>query len=1722
MELKNLGYLTRTEVDKRLHEWQARGYYTGDSELDARFNHNFSTSHLQTQTRPPFPDSADILAEREKRPYRTKIPDRAQWDSYANDVREAKLRALGVTLAGHNYEVRGSPAIVPLSSYASSRASRYPGSPSTALPVAPNTADVLLTPPYNIPIQAQDTPWPSSCTSPMVTYGMQPSANPLGSNSPRCTIAQSRTSADFADFASPYHSLPPQSSAFQLKDSGYHRRTSLGSGTTAPTNVAGSRRPSAFTEHEVHSKSEPSSGFRAYSTEELITFTEEKQLDGKGRDLLDGRASGDIVSADTTSAVNRQQQVGNQQDSLLKTVAPDLQYPIPRSHHESILETLERSLHEVQDNDPTIQIQSQETNTLAQPHCSTTDSKLTYRQSPISTSIPRDAKRIPDPQKRAQHKKPSESGESGLNTLAPESKSNIVGLSSSSLAAFATMRPTARGSTAIVASQMTPLSREFSFSSTGPSFKPSVNLKGTNLPNERHAAERINGLFSAVTYCSSSKAVKRSRGIPILRPRNELRTSDSENEVQEDESGRITQAEGRQKRIRCSNKATEQVSQYALSSQASSSTREQRPNTDHQQTSPLICQDSSSLEKVTQAASELKGIIDDLSASEPSNPPGPPAQDADSGRELSTVHCCAKRPAIDDTGLRKISRSIMSSQDLDVQTSRTSCVGSLNEHPIAPDSSPKATTRGHNPEPLADIDTRKSLHQECSSEPASKSTTSAPGARADLHQPQFSVALQEDGSNPQDPANAISNCGSYIDPSHEEIDAVLKQLDNECSRVVMKNNDQPRPGKNADNVSTLGSYEGHLNSKNAVAPHLQDNAEGPRSTRSLPPPYQHIPRAGSESTVSSITRMVAENVRFSPSYRPPYVSNGDTRPLHSTDCVESAAASEWDNAFSSSEEGACMNGRRFFLDARVNGLIDNSLQLRLAPLKRSLAEIQCSLVKLSKQPPARSDPVKETNNADISDADDEGDIQSEHSRAKSPMRFRNIDKTKTLATAQQDHIPAHKVAGITDDIKELKAMLQKTRPSFTDVKTIVGEAIVKQMRGRSGPITSSHQSATAEKNQLQIAGLESMLKIADGRAEDELKARRATEDALADAQRLLRLSLQDAAEQRESAEETERSLSAFHEERNEVLRRNAMLEGTQESLQRAAADLAEKNAALEGTLEEYRLSSAQWRDQIDTVRCENSDLRRTVNALKAELEDGIRGRLALGTKFDQLQDELTLASQNIVQNQSSWRRKEDEYNARYEVLAANYERENERCKKMETEIAALCKTSRLEKEEHQQKITECKQEIDNQREATRLEQERMQKSMDHGRKAAMLQLKDLCTNLGNITAKFETQLGQAIQVAHTESARHEQLLCEAAASKASALREHQNFHDQVVKGLAEQHKQISQTLVRERQSIETEYSSRLDLAGEKILHYQDKIRHLEEQLETAKLAAQAAVKTVQPKQPTAARSHRPHASMTNNVPEKISPQALRESILVLQEQLQDRETKIEQLEQKLSTVDANAPNKLKAQAIEITWLRELFDVRLGDLHELIIALAQPAYDREAIRGVAIRLKANLEMEQQEKERTQAGGQPNTPFASIASLTSSPRSLPLAAAAAWGNWRKGRNAPGYGDAGVPINSTPSRSSAPTESLSSGLLTPPRSDTRRGARSSVDTRETTISTTNRPKSNIPSHTHLGKGELCEHSPLVTPPLIRTNERRESADSDQDEELFGRPIAAFPEHL
>ena len=295
-------------------------------------------------------------------------------------------------------------------------------------------------------------------------------------------------------------------------------------------------------------------------------------------------------------------------------------------------------------------------------------------------------------------------------------------------------------------------------------------------------------------------------------------------------------------------------------------------------------------------------------------------------------------------------------------------------------------------------------------------------------------------------------------------------------------------------------------------------------------------------------------------------------------------------------------------------------------------------------------------------------------------------------------------------------------------------------------------------------------------------------------------------------------------------------------------------------------------------------------------------------------------------------------------------------------------------------------------------------------------------------------------------------------------------HAQVLQDLQDHHERTLDQTLNEKEFSEGQLNERLSLAGDKIEHLTDKVKHLEEKLEMAKSAAAAAaaqaarsvkspVQTYAPAFPAPAQAARAVAVASApqpRMPEKISPQALRESIAVLQEQLQERETKIEKLEQELSEVDKELPAKLKAKETEVGWLRELIGVRVDDLSDLVDVLGRDKFNREAVRNAAIRIRASIQMEQDAKERQING---TAAFPSLATIQNfaSPKAAQLAAAI--GNWRRGGGGIAPPSAlGRSVESSGSNSSSRTQTPSkyapttaqnflNGLMTPPASNLRK---------------------------------------------------------------------------
>ncbi|KAI8626978.1 hypothetical protein F5Y19DRAFT_466039 [Xylariaceae sp. FL1651] len=502
-------------------------------------------------------------------------------------------------------------------------------------------------------------------------------------------------------------------------------------------------------------------------------------------------------------------------------------------------------------------------------------------------------------------------------------------------------------------------------------------------------------------------------------------------------------------------------------------------------------------------------------------------------------------------------------------------------------------------------------------------------------------------------------------------------------------------------------------------------------------------------------------------------------------------------------------------------------------------------------------------------------------------------------------------------------------------------------------------------------------------------------------------------------------------EENERIRDNwrAKFVSLQNDMAHAAREITEEN------------SRRSKKEQALIARQEVLDARlqaeaRTRERLEVEverLENGERAGMRAVSECKRLEGLLTeLRNDNHDLHQQVLRTQREAQEARDSATS-----ERQRC---QLEVQEVRDSAAIQIQRAQQEVQEAK-------DSAFVETQQVRESVSAELEAARDQVNIVKADFEEELAKLRAQLDQVRMDADTAKVHHEMMFEEAQNSKHIELEAAQNARETELDEISRKYQnEIEDLQVRyerqisnaaeDAQRTEQNLLERLSLSASKIEHLQDRVAHLEEKVqiaqEAAKAAAQAAAQASRSVAMPEAPAHPGPVGQTKQLaqamqlPEKISPQALRESIMVLQEQLQAREQRIEELEQTISKRDD-----------EITWLRELLAVRHGDLQDIIAALSATRYDREAVKDAAIRLKANLQMEEQERERAMNGGSAlNLPnIAATISKAATPRVAqavgPLAAA--WGNWRRS-NQSSLNLSGAMSSPAPGRNATPSKSNS----------------------------------------------------------------------------------------
>jgi len=647
----------------------------------------------------------------------------------------------------------------------------------------------------------------------------------------------------------------------------------------------------------------------------------------------------------------------------------------------------------------------------------------------------------------------------------------------------------------------------------------------------------------------------------------------------------------------------------------------------------------------------------------------------------------------------------------------------------------------------------------------------------------------------------------------------------------------------------------------------------------------------------------------------------------------------------------------------------------------------------------------------------------------------------------------------------------------------------------------------------RLSDLEDKLHQQEERTEEQLQGRRAAEDRLSEVQRLLRISAEEENRLRELVEEKDQCVKSLEAAHGKNAMRLTLLEAAQANAQQTQSELQNKLNVAEADGREARQEARHWKgeaerlmdasarheDDLSHAVGENRAMRKLLDTLGTQLQENELMRDNWRSKFLSLQNDMAQAAREIEEENARRTKKEQALLARQEVLDARLQAEAKTRERIETELErlemnerqgmrAISDAKRLESvieelrtENHKLQTTarRFQAEFEEARESGAREVQRTRESMQAEVEDANHQVNVVREELEDQLANLRSQLDKVKLDADTAQARYDMLLEEAQNSGKSQVEELGHRHRRELEELHNKHqnemedlqaryeRQLNNT-TEDAQRTEQNLLERLSISTSKSEHLQDKVAHLEEKLEIAKAAAKAAAQAAQASrssitspEPASARPAAKSVSQAMQFPEKISPQALRESIMVLQEQLQQREQRLEELEAELAKADPEAETKIAKRDDEIIWLRELLAVRHSDLQDIIRALGAEDYDKHAVKDAAIRLQANLQMEEQERERAMNGGSAiNLPnIAATIRDAATPRVAqavgPLAAA--WGNWRKNREPGAFGSlSGVLSSPAPAsaRSSTPSKaspassqnSLFGGLMTPPASGLR----------------------------------------------------------------------------
>jgi hypothetical protein len=1883
--------MTPTDVERMLRDWEQLGYNVTGFNLG--ITDVTDTAEGQGQSRSVWPNVEAMLEERQMGKYRVSIPDRRMWEAYVEELREATLRALGVSLGDDDPVSTVSPPISVMSRTASMQYPALPFSP----PIPPSSATSSHTPQHPNLFSPALLPGAGPSTSQSSNVGSVASpasmhAQMYGKFNPRQSISLATgehaigSPFQYAQQASPGWSpqqmlyqpglarggspslqnlgafISPgspfqQDSYFQHADLAMqmqHRQQQLQNQLQQMNQAPISRQSSRFQEISEHdgsstvqkspSKTPEASQFIRHNASDSL----QKEIDDAEYHLED-QIQRQLEHEDYSPHSEKGDSIANLEDLPVQSQVPKvvglgssryadsegpvLHHPQPHSRGHSLSQRPFGNHEDAPSPELGIFAQPVKLDTpevennssgIGTPLLTNDLSGLSHERSFSNSSNPwLDSEPLtsePDKPKRGHAPKPSISK---LNVAAPEFKfdptkafnpaqfSFGVGFQPA-VAAPSFMPPittaihSVNGSIGVsakpackinvAAPEFKPGQSVFSFSSSGPKFRPDApaftpirpaaesvgsGQSGTEGSNPRTS---IFGKIDMMGLADIVKPPKKSKAVPIIRPDSAGNTKVEEDEPTEDQDGRITQGAGRMKRAKGSRNDGDSVPLFAEPSPEPTlplqeTSRDQSPpkevlpvvSTQADKENVPLETDKDSLRVVPPSAAALSAVKSLRSHSLLQDSPdydgkGWAPWEFEQPQQVEQFNNASAYPvrAPSQLELKDQNGHVNGKGDETPQTDVPSAPAPVEEKP-----------KGHKKNSLSALakpfdfsapswfkfGSSSSVPKQApapapvngglssSRYAASPSPPPPPPSEDDLDSPEVSLrtpekaSFQESLPQPQSPPSYQDEVevGGDREPTFEEIDAVMRHMNEEPDLSINRDADTPRwhqpsPSRQAQTFNEPESSPIRIQPQNL----LRSDAPSPSPRRFQPLPGDHV------------GQRVFSRTHDDPFIGESLVGLAYESPIHNLNPQGDLPASDWDDVLSESEEGK-FQARTQFFDNHVNDLVGGLLAERLDPLEKALETIQLSLATMAARTPS-SRRTRRSFSGELPESDADDEDEEEQRRSTSPRKdnrkwekMRSIVK-EALNVHQPTPVAQPSAPLVTQESTNVLQVLEEMREQFgqsmrldlrgEDLRNIVEEAVERRMPATPKPMVDEVANAKIAQLEARVLELSQKAVSSDEKTEEEIKNRRAAEDRLAEVQRLLRISSEEEDRLREALDEKDQKLKTIDDTRLKSTMRTSLLEANAQNAQKSQTEMANKLGIVENDLRQARQDAQHWQieaekaleaakrhnDDAEIANETNAHMLRTIESLKLQMEESLRVRESMRVKLGSLQEEMARAAREISQENAKRAKKEQELIARQEVLDARLQAEARTRERLEKEIErlesgeregmrAVSESKRLEtlvsglqQELHEAQKTSLRyqREFDEARESGLSEVQRTRHYMQAEIEAANNQVNVVRQDLEDQVSRLRAELDHVRLEADTAKERSEMLLEEAVETKRKELDDLSRRHENEVEDLQTRHERQLGNAIEDHQRSEQQLLERLSLSSAKMEHLQDRVTHLEERLEIAKTAAHAAAQAARSASVSTSDAHQKIASRaiakSMELPEKISPQALRESIMVLQEQLQDREQTIEQLEQKLSTVDLEAPSKISKRDDEITWLRELLAVRVGDLQDIINTVSEEDFNPATVKDAAIRLKANLQMEQQERERAMSGTGYLPNIAASIKEAATPRVAQVVGpvAAAWGNWRKSQE----------TGSTPSKASP--QSFLSGLLTPPASSVRTPTTQPTAFKSTGRRFTAQQLANRPSRRQ--EKMPARDGPPATPPMMR------KASYDQDAQAGDFSDAGF----